>query len=270
MREARRKQMEAMIAKRQAMTMEELCQAFGVSMNTVRADVAYLVQTGAVEKVYGGVRLVRHQEVPLFTQRTGLASREKLAIAQAAERLIADQDLLYIDAGTTTMRLIDCLDPAKRVTILTGNLYVVRRAYDMPNVELIVLPGAMNRRTNSVSDVSTLEFLGRYRFSKAFMGASGVSSDGKLNVSTYIEYELKKLAMRQCQHPYLLSDAGKFGGAGLMSYGSLEDMEQVFTDSRCPDSVRSYCAQRGVPLTAVEASDAPAPEASPRLAAQYK
>ena len=169
MKDARRKQMEAMIAKRQTMTMEELCQAFGVSMNTVRADVAYLVQTGAVEKVYGGVRLVRHQEVPLFTQRTGLASREKQAIAQAAEAFIADQDLLYIDAGTTTMHLIDCLDPAKRVTILTGNLYVVRRAYDMPNVELIVLPGAMNRRTNSVSDVSTLEFLGRYHFSKAFM-----------------------------------------------------------------------------------------------------
>ena len=159
-----------------------------------RSDVAYLVGAGAVEKIYGGVRAVQRQEAPLFTQRTQLRTEEKRRVARRAQELIEDGDTLYIDAGTTTMHLIDFLDPAKHVTIVTGNLYVVRQAYDKPHVELIVLPGAMNRRTNSVSDVGTLEFLGRYQFAKAFMGASGVSPEGRLNVSTYIEYELKKLA----------------------------------------------------------------------------
>lgn len=34
-----------------------------------------------------------------------------------------------------------------------------------------------------------------------------------------------------------------------MNYGSLEEMERVFTDSRCPQSVRDYCAQRDIRLT---------------------
>ena len=41
------------------------------------SDVAYLTETGAVEKVYGGVRSVHRQEVPLFTQRTQLRTEEK-------------------------------------------------------------------------------------------------------------------------------------------------------------------------------------------------
>ena len=251
-RDLRRKQMADLIAKRRSVTMDELCQRFHVSMNTVRADVAFLVQTGAVEKVYGGARSRAHQEVPLFTQRTGLNPDAKARIARYAEMLIRDRDTIFVDNGTTTMRLLDSLDPFKHVTVLTGNLHLVTQAYSKPNVELIVLPGVMNHRTNSVTDGSTLEFLGRYHCAKAFMGVSGVSDDGKLNVSSYIEYELKKLAVRQSREAYLLVDSSKFGGSGLMSYGSLTDMDEVITDGGCPAAIRSFCAENNIRLTVTE------------------
>ena len=252
MKDNRRKQMEALVARRNTVTMEELRQSFGVSMNTIRADVAYLVDTGAVEKIYGGVRSAQRQEVPLFTQRTQLRAGEKLRIARYAQGLVEDGDTLYIDAGTTTMHLIECLDPGKHVTIVTGNLYVVHQAYDKPQVELIVLPGSMNRRTNSVADVSTLEFLGRYQFAKAFMGASGLSPEGRLNVSTYSEYELKRQAVARSRQTWLLLDGGKFGGGSLMSYGALEDMTGLVTGPQCPEEVRSRCSRNGVALAIVE------------------
>ena len=72
MKDDRRKQIEALVARREAVTMEELREEFGVSMNTIRSDVAYLADTGAVEKVYGGVRALQRLEVPLFTQRAQL------------------------------------------------------------------------------------------------------------------------------------------------------------------------------------------------------
>lgn len=252
MKDDRRKQMEALVARRESVTMEELRRAFGVSMNTVRADVAYLAGTGAVEKVYGGVRAAQRQEVPLFTQRAQLRTEEKRRIARYAQELVEDGDTLYLDAGTTAMHLLEFLDPGKRVTIVTGNLCAVSRAYDKPQAELIVLPGSMNRRTNSTADVSTLEFLGRYQFAKAFMGASGVSLDGKLNVSTYIEYELKRLALRRSRQAYLLADAGKFGGGSLMSYGALADMAEVVTAAPCPEGLREQCRRAGVRLAIIE------------------
>lgn len=257
MKESRRKQMQALIAQRKTISMEELRDIFQVSMNTIRSDVAYLVDSGAAEKVYGGVRILQEQKVPLFTQRAALQPDAKKRIARYAETLIQDQDILYIDPGSTTMHLVDSLEPSKHVTIITGNIYVITQTCFRPNIQLIVLPGALNQRTNSMADVSTLEFLGRYHFAKAFMGVSGISPNGKLNVSTYIEYELKKLAVQQSLHTYLLADASKFGQESLMAYGSLEDMEEVITDAPCPDPFQEICRKKNVRLTLVEQGGPP-------------
>lgn len=248
MRSDRRKEIAAYIARRGSVTMTELCETFHVSMNTVRADVAFLESTGTVEKVYGGVRSNSQQEIPLFTQRAQLRTDAKLAIARAAAELVDDGDTLFIDAGTTTMHLFDLLPADKHLTVVTGSLYLLSQANKRANIDLIVLPGSLNRRTNSVSDVSTLEFLRRYHFIKALMATTGLSSDGKLNVSSYLDHEIKRLAVQQSEERILLCDAEKFGATGLISYASLSDMQLLITDERCPEQLRELCRRSGTEL----------------------
>ena len=248
MRDNRRKEMAAFIAKHQSVTMTELCNEFHVSINTIRADVASLTESGIAEKIYGGVRSTMQQEVPLFTQRTKMHPDAKFAIARAASELVENGDTLFVDAGTTTMHLLTFIPPEKHVTIITANLHIIGQAYSRPNAEIIVLPGIINRRTNSLADISTLEFLGRYNFAKAFMAATGLSSDGKLNVKSYIDYEIKKLAIRQSEIHYLLCDSSKFGANGLMSYANLSDIDKLITDDPCPEGLKKLCSQTGTEL----------------------
>ena len=169
MRDNRRKEIAAYISRQQFASMAELCEVFHASINTIRADVAFLEKTGTVEKVYGGVRSVPQQEIPLFAQRMQMHPDAKQAIVRTAAELLQDGDTLFVDAGTTTMNLLSFLPPERRLTIVTGNLHLIGQAATRPNVELVVLPGCVNRRTNSVSDVSTFEFLSRHHFIKAFL-----------------------------------------------------------------------------------------------------
>ena len=251
MRDNRRKEISAYISRQQFASMSELCEVFHASINTIRADVAFLEQTGTVEKVYGGVRSVLQQEIPLFTQRAQLHTDAKLAIARAAAALLNDGDTLFVDAGTTTMHLFGFIPPEQRLTVITGNLHLIAQANTRPNIELVVLPGCVNRRTNSVSDVSTLEFLGRHHFIKALMATTGLSDDGKLNVSSYLEYEIKQLALRQSGQRILLCDSAKFGATGLLSYASLDDIDVLITDGGCPEALRKLCDERGASLQVV-------------------
>ena len=214
MRENRRKEMAAYIARRGAATMQELCDAFPVSMNTIRADVAFLEKTGTVEKVYGGVRSVLQQEIPLFAQRAKLHTDAKIAIARQAAFLVNDRDTLFVDAGTTTMHLLDMLPQDIHATIVTGNLAIIAQAASKPNLELIVLPGALNRRTNSVAD--------------------------------------KRLAVQQSEKRILLCDSAKFGATGLMSYAALGDIHQLITDAACPEALRALCRSSGTLLEIAE------------------
>ena len=95
MRDNRRKEMASFIARRQSVTMSELCSEFHVSINTIRADVAALAKSGIVEKIYGGVRSAMKQDVPVFTQRTRLRPDAKLDISRTAVGMIKNGDTLF-------------------------------------------------------------------------------------------------------------------------------------------------------------------------------
>lgn len=247
MKETRRRLIEEFVERRQAATMTELCEEFQVSINTIRADVAYLVESGALEKVYGGVRS-RQKQVALFDIRAGLHGAQKHAIAKRAAELVEPGDVIYIDNGTTTMYLPEYLADKPNVTIITANLYVISNIYNKPNLDLIVLPGMLDRRTYSLTDASTNGELRKYQPAKGFIATTGIMPDGALSVSTYQEYENKKTALAQCRRAYLLADSSKFDESNLMSYGNLDQMEALITDPMIPPEYRDFCLQHHVPL----------------------
>lgn len=252
MKESRQVQMERLITQRQSMTMEELRQEFNVSINTIRADVARLVGIGAVEKVYGGVRKCKKREVALFDIRSAQHSDVKRAIAKKAAELVMDNDIIYIDSGTTTMLLPEFLTDKKNVTIITANMHIISNIYDKENLNLIVLPGTLNRRTNSLMDASTCSELRKYQPIKAFMATTGLTADGKLNVSNYSEYEIKHTAREQSRECFLMVDSSKFDESNLMSYGNLRDMNGLITDEGIPYGYVEFCKESHIMLWQVQ------------------
>lgn len=251
MKDQRRKEMERLITERQSMTMKELCSTFGISINTARADIAYLIKAGAVTKVYGGVKCNRPKQVSLFSSRATQNASIKQQIAKKAAELIVEGDIIYVDSGTTTMHILEYIPDDLHITIVTPSLYIISNVFNRPNIKLIVLPGILNRRTNSLADASTFTELAKYHHSKAFMGASGVTEDGKLSVSSYLEYEIKRTAVAQSKQSFLLVDSSKFGESNLMSYGTLDQMSQIITDVHVPGFCRDYCFEHHILLTTV-------------------
>lgn len=248
MKEGRHKQIEQLVAARQSVTMQELCDTFCVSINTIRADVASLVRDGVVEKIYGGIRVKEQKEIPLYATRATARRAQKMLLAQAAAARIVDGDIIYIDAGTTAMHILEYLPSAISLTIVTPSLPVIRRATEMEHVNLVVLPGMYNRRTNALLDGSTAEYLARYQHTKAFMGVSSLAANGSLGVSSYLEYELKRTAVARSAQRFLLTDASKYGEAGLLSYGNIEQMDAILTTGDMPEEFLALCRERGTTL----------------------
>lgn len=251
MKESRRKQIESLLAERRSISMHELCEALNVSMNTVRADVSSLVREGVVEKVYGGIVLKQPEEIPLYERRSQQGTDCKCRIAKMAEQLIEDGDIVFIDSGTTTMRLLDYLDPAKKITIVTANVSVLQRAQNMTNVNAMILPGLYDMRTNAMLDSSTVEYLCRFQHNKGFFGVSSLTATGGLGVSNWQEYEVKRTAVARCQKSYLLVDSTKYGRTALLAYGTLEQMQAVITDHGMPQEFIALCRQKKVTVEQV-------------------
>ncbi len=222
--------MEKYISLKGTASMEELQRQFNVSANTVRRDIAELLQRGTVEKVYGGVcaRPASPTLTPYEMRRLSSGEAKEL-IGRTAAGLVSDGDVIFIDSGTTTLHMIDCLKDKRDVTVITHNLGAIVRALPYENIHVIVLPGSLRRKTNSMTGSDSVKAMKKYNIRSAFMAATGLSMHGATNSSAQ-EYDIKQAAVECSEKAYLLVDRHKFGVTGVMTYAPISSFEAVVTD----------------------------------------
>lgn len=158
-----------------------------------------------------------------------LPDAAKRAICREAAKLLEDGDVVFVDSGTTMVHLVDNLANRQELTIITNNLALVQQAIPYDNLRMIVLPGQLRRKTNSLTGMETVRALRQYNIRKAFLAATGSTLTGVTNSSPQ-EYEIKRTALECSGERILLLCKQKFGHAGLMTYADFQDFHYIVTD----------------------------------------
>ncbi|MBQ4651266.1 MAG: DeoR/GlpR transcriptional regulator [Oscillospiraceae bacterium] len=159
MREKRLKEIEDYIRKNGSVSLDDLCREFDVSKNTIRRDVAEIVERSDIRKIYGGVSAQRNVIPPPFAERSAVNQDIKESLGRKAAQFVNDGDIIYVDSGTTTCRMIDHLGERNNVTVVTHSLDVINRAVALPGLNIIALSGTLNRKTLSFTGQSTIDVL---------------------------------------------------------------------------------------------------------------
>lgn len=251
----RLREMEDYIVAQGSVSMEELRKKFNISMNTVRMDVAELVEKGTVKKIYGGACSNEKNKLVPFDERWMKNSNKKMPIGKKAASLIADGDIIYIDSGTTTMYLVDYLVDTKDIVILTNSINVINRGIPLSNLSIICLSGTFDEKTNSFVSADAVNLLAKYNIKKAFMASSGVSEDGAVTNSSPLEYEIKKAAIANSKETFLLVDSDKYGKSALLTYATIKEFDRVVTDSSAHSEFIELCIQNDVEVLLSEIDD---------------
>lgn len=253
MRDLRLQEMQKAIREAGTISMDELCRRFDVSMHTVRRDVAELENRGVVGKVYGGVTAAESSRFPApsFPERASINAEHKRACCRAAAELVQDHDVIFIDSGTTMTDMVDFLAEREDVTIITHNLKVVEKAFPLENLQLILLPGRLRRKTHSVTGAETVAALRQYNIRKAFMATTGTTERTVTNSYAH-ELEIKQAAIAFIPERILLLTHEKFGRPGLMNYASFPDFQTIVTDRLPPEPYRTALRESGARLIAAE------------------
>lgn len=240
-------EMESYIITHGSATMQELCEQFDVSINTARRDIEELLKQGNIRKVYGGVRaeISKPALIP-YAVRAKTSNANKRAIGQLAARMVQDGDIIFIDSGTTTMYIMEGLKE-KRITIITNNIEVMFQALECENIRLMMLPGEVHRKTNSIAGDESAAYLSHFNTNIAFMAATGASMTGVTN-SSPVEYAIKKEAVFHTEKAVLMVTGDKFGKTSLLSYAALPQFHTVITDSGMPEEYQSYFEKNHVEI----------------------
>ncbi|WEG72417.1 DeoR/GlpR family DNA-binding transcription regulator [Vagococcus intermedius] len=251
MKSKRIDEIEKMVLKLETVSIEELCDEFDVSKNTIRRDINELVERDVIEKVYGGIKAKR---LPLvsYEKRDDFHREQKRNIAEFASSLIKEGDVIYIDSGTTAAQIPTFLDKDIDCTIITNNFDVVEVCSEFHNANLFVIGSLYNYKTRSFVELDTSAELVNFNINKAFMAATGLTIDNGLTNSDPLEYEMKKKICQNSTEIIAVVDESKFNKSTLLTYCPLSSVNHIISSDNIADRYKEFFIKKEIIYTAIE------------------
>ncbi len=211
-----------LLQERKAVTVTEFTKILGISESTIRRDLNTLAGMGKINKVHGGATVIEEERKTIeenVAEKEVKNVEEKNKIVKYAAGLIRDDDFIYLDAGTTTGKLIDCIKRTKAVFVTNGIFHAKRLT--QKGVKVFLLGGELKLSTEAMIGMTALDALKQYNFTKAFLGANGIHEQYGFTTPDPAEAMIKKEVMNRSFMRCVLADSSKFGQISSVSFGNL-------------------------------------------------
>jgi DeoR family fructose operon transcriptional repressor len=242
----RRQRIGAIVEARRAVRLDELSAELGISQATVRRDLDELASAGRLSRVHGGaVAADERLDEPHFDAKAATAVAEKLRIAERAVQLLAQDDTVYLDSGSTVLAAARLLHGWTRLTVVTNSLPAAAELVGR-GPRLIVVGGELRATSRAIVGPLTRLLLDELHVDRALMGTFALSLEDGLTTTDPSEAYTKQLVMRRAREVILLADSTKMGTHSLVGAGSLDDVDVLVTDRGIDDRLARTLKRRGV------------------------
>lgn len=214
--------------KKNTLTVQELVEELNHSESTIRRDLTTLEDQNMLVRIHGGATKKRQPvDEPTMDEKTVKYIQEKERISRLAASLIADFEVIYLDAGTTTYAMIPYLE-GKNITVVTNGVPHAALLTDH-NIETILVGGKIKQRTKAIIGSVAERQLDEFNFTKAYLGMNGVDIDQGYTTPDIEEAAIKRKAVKQSNQSYVLADRSKLGEISFVKVADIDDCTVITT-----------------------------------------
>jgi DeoR family transcriptional regulator, fructose operon transcriptional repressor len=247
--EERQQAIAALVMGRGRASVTELAQAYDVTTETVRRDLAVLDRAGVVRRVHGGAVPARalHVVEPGVGERDITRAEHKDAIAAAAAEFFPlSGGTVLLDAGTTTIRVAAHLPLDRELVVVTNSVPIAARLATVPTVSLQLLGGRVRGVTQAAVGDHALRVLDTLRVDIAFVGTNAISVAHGLSTPDSEEAAVKRAMVRAANYVVVAADSSKVGREDFVSFAPLSDVDTLITDPEIRPADRAELVEHGV------------------------
>ncbi|HET7615526.1 MAG TPA: DeoR/GlpR family DNA-binding transcription regulator [Bacillales bacterium] len=257
----RRNKIKEMLLDQKSVKVSDLVLEFNVSEETIRRDLNELSKDGFIKKNYGGAILAEEltrtsHTIPPVQQRQLQFYEEKNAIGQTAAKLVKNDQIVVIDAGSTTWFVAKYLKDLRDLSIISNGINIIEECSKNESSSIYMLGGQLKRNSMSSFGPQTQLELQKYNADIVFLGTSGISISQGFTSSDWYEAEVKKMMVASGQKKVVLADHSKLEKPGLLSFCPFEEVDELITSERADPEILKEIESRGVKITVCSITDA--------------
>jgi DeoR family fructose operon transcriptional repressor len=224
----------------------ELAAEFRVTGETIRRDLTELQHERLVRRVHGGAVPWRGSViVPRLEVREGHNVAEKRRIAKAAAAEVPQHGSIIIDSGSTALQLADVLDRERDLTVITNHVPIIRSLATSERPDVIVLGGALRRRTMAFVDETGVDTLREMAVDVAFIGCDGMSPQRGFTTPYREEVAIKRAMMAAARRVVMMFDHSKIGNEQLFRFAEIGEVDIIYSDSGMEEATAALLREQG-------------------------
>ena len=243
---ARQKQILSIVMKQGTVSNTVLSTLCGVTPETIRKDLNDLESLKLLERIHGGARISGDYYCTDFDMRLHENYENKQRIAAYAASFIKNDDILFIDAGTTTYLIHNYIPGNISFHLITNSQYNINEYSHNTNVKVISVGGLFDPNTNAYSgDISQLA-LSQYNILSCFLSVAAISPRLGIMDTNSEHSRLIQIAKDKAKNCYILADSSKFNKIALINLCPLCSGDTVITDTGLNEDTRKELEAMGV------------------------
>ncbi len=230
-------------------TIADLAEKLGVSLETVRRDVKPLTANGSILKMHGAIGLPAVVGEAPFERRMRENADAKRVIARAVAATIRDGDSVMLDTGTTTSFLARELLSHRRLTVVTNSSDIARTLATINGNKVYMAGGELRSDSGAAFGVSAIEFVSRFAVTHAVITAGALDVANGVMDYNLEEAEFARMVLSRGQRAVVVTDHTKFGRQGLMQVCGFDAFTELATDAPPPGDIAEAVERAGVGLS---------------------
>ncbi len=221
-----------------------------ISEATARRFFSQLEEDGKVIRVHGGVQLAPQLGHDYsYRLSAGHRQRQKAAIGNRAVREIESGDRIFLDSGTTVLKLAEALSLRIQTEGLANIVVLTNSITHLDTVarwcKVILVGGEIRVERRDVCGSVAEQTLALFHVDKAFLGADAVSPEGGCMTTDERTSTMNEIVVERAGKSYVLADSSKLGRTSFISYAPLAKIDIIFTDSGAEEAILQRFEEAG-------------------------
>ncbi len=233
-----------------SLLVSEACDMLRCSDQTIRRDLQELEVQGKLRRVHGGAYIPEpdKRSAPVHLRARLLIDEKNRMAELAAERYIADGDILMLDASTTCDTLArHIFSSGLKATVITNSLAAATEYAGSDTDSVLIMPGGRIRRHSaSLEGPDAEKTICSYVADKAFISCNAVSREFGMLDDYETQREVRLAMLSHARERYLMVDHTKFDDRASVVISDFANINGVITDCEPDEKWKAYFRDLGI------------------------
>jgi DeoR family fructose operon transcriptional repressor len=253
----RRRRLLEQVRDRGYVSFRELAEALETSESTVRRDLRSMVAEGLLTATRGGVgpagapvrAVLSTRSVPVpaaVDDESDPVYLQRQAIAASAAALVVPGSAVLLGPGRTTTALAHHLASISQLTVVTNSITVTSALVAAPQIDVMLVGGALRRSIGAVVGPTTEQALQGLRGAQVFLSGEGVTVERGLTTPNVFAAATDQAMMAAGRQVMVLADHTKLGRDTMCQTVPTDRIDMLVTDSDADPEIVARLRAEGI------------------------